>query len=187
MFKIFCTYICWIIYKMQHLDVSGAVRHIYIYIYIYICVCVSVVRQLRVNFLEPSGPLQAYNGTALPLTLHGVKEVMPSVTNHIINGHIWSYEQRTAISVQLQTKREEQRQGKPPAGRRQAADGHVHVTLPLLWAATQNVPAGCGYSVRHPGKFRSVKEWNRFAVCAEQNTNQVSPTQSALQFEQHKT
>ena len=28
MFKIFCTYICWIIYKMQHLEVSGAVRHI---------------------------------------------------------------------------------------------------------------------------------------------------------------
>ena len=26
MFKIFCTYICWIIYKMQHLEVSGAVR-----------------------------------------------------------------------------------------------------------------------------------------------------------------
>ena len=30
---------------MQHLEVSGAVRHIYIYI----CVCVCVVRQLRVN------------------------------------------------------------------------------------------------------------------------------------------
>ena len=29
MFKIFCRYICWIIYKMQHLEVSGAVRHIY--------------------------------------------------------------------------------------------------------------------------------------------------------------
>ena len=29
MFKIFCTYICWIIYKMQHLEVSGAVRRIY--------------------------------------------------------------------------------------------------------------------------------------------------------------
>ena len=43
MFKIFCTYICWIIYKMQHMEVSGAVRHIYIYIYIY------VVRQLRVK------------------------------------------------------------------------------------------------------------------------------------------
>ena len=27
-FKMFCTYICWI-YKMQHLEVSGAVRHIY--------------------------------------------------------------------------------------------------------------------------------------------------------------
>ena len=40
-FKIFCTYICWIIYKMQHLEVSGVVRHIYIYMY--------VVRQLRVN------------------------------------------------------------------------------------------------------------------------------------------
>ena len=40
MFKIFCKYICWIIYKMQHLEVSGAVRHIYMY----------VVRQLRVNY-----------------------------------------------------------------------------------------------------------------------------------------
>ena len=28
MFKIFCTYICWIIYKMQRLEVSGVVRHI---------------------------------------------------------------------------------------------------------------------------------------------------------------
>ena len=37
MFKIFCTYICWIIYKMQHLEVSGAVRHIYVF------------RQLRVK------------------------------------------------------------------------------------------------------------------------------------------
>ena len=45
MFKIFCTYICGIIYKMQHLEVSGALRHIYIYIYIYI----YVVQQLRVN------------------------------------------------------------------------------------------------------------------------------------------
>ena len=41
MFKIFCTYIFWIIYKMQHLEVSGAVRHIYIYIY--------VIQELRVN------------------------------------------------------------------------------------------------------------------------------------------
>ena len=29
MFKIFCTYICWVIYKMQHLEVSDGVRHIY--------------------------------------------------------------------------------------------------------------------------------------------------------------
>jgi hypothetical protein len=43
MFKIFCTYICCIIYKMQHLEVSGVVRHIYIYIYIY------VVRQLKID------------------------------------------------------------------------------------------------------------------------------------------
>ena len=56
MLKIFCTYICWIIYKTQHLEVSGAVRHIYMY----------VVRQLMVNFLEPSGPLQGCNGTAVP-------------------------------------------------------------------------------------------------------------------------
>ena len=28
MFKIFCTYICCIIYKMQHLEISGAVRYI---------------------------------------------------------------------------------------------------------------------------------------------------------------
>ena len=30
------------IYKMQHLEVSGAVRHIYIYIYVCVCVCVCV-------------------------------------------------------------------------------------------------------------------------------------------------
>ena len=36
-FKIFCTYICWIIYKMQLLEVSGVVRRVY------------VVRQLKVN------------------------------------------------------------------------------------------------------------------------------------------
>ena len=43
MFKIFSTYICWI-YKMQHLEFSGAVRH-YIYIYIYI----YVIRRLKVK------------------------------------------------------------------------------------------------------------------------------------------
>ena len=32
---------------MQHLEVSGAVRHIYIYIYIYI----YVIRRLKVNYL----------------------------------------------------------------------------------------------------------------------------------------
>jgi hypothetical protein len=31
MFKIFCTYICRIIYIKQHLEVSGAVRHIYLF------------------------------------------------------------------------------------------------------------------------------------------------------------
>ena len=52
MFKIFCTYICLIIYKMQHLEVRGAVRHTYIYIYIYVCVCVCVVLPLRVNNIQ---------------------------------------------------------------------------------------------------------------------------------------
>ena len=41
---------------MEHLEVSGAVRHIYIYIYIYIymcvCVCVCVIRRLKVNVLS---------------------------------------------------------------------------------------------------------------------------------------
>ena len=37
---------------MQHLEVSGAVRHIYIYIYIYIYK--YVVRQLRVNIACPT-------------------------------------------------------------------------------------------------------------------------------------
>ena len=64
MFKIFCTYICWITYKMQHLEVSGAVRHIYIYIYIY------VVRQLRVNkqSLHFSRSI-----TDVKSSLHGIK------------------------------------------------------------------------------------------------------------------
>ena len=56
MFKIFCTYICWIIYKMQHLEVSGAVRHIYIYMCVYIYI--YVVRQLRVKFT--SVPCESY-------------------------------------------------------------------------------------------------------------------------------
>ena len=34
---------------MQHLKVSGAVRHIYIYIYIYIY-CVCVIRRLKVRY-----------------------------------------------------------------------------------------------------------------------------------------
>ena len=33
------------IYKMQHLEVSGAVRHIYIYI----CIYIYVIRRLKVN------------------------------------------------------------------------------------------------------------------------------------------
>ena len=49
---------------MQHLEVSGAVRHIYIYIYIY------VVRQLRVNkqSLHFSRSI-----TDVKSSLHGIK------------------------------------------------------------------------------------------------------------------
>ena len=36
---------------MQHLDVSGAVRHIYIYIYVY------VIRRLKINDKEIPPPL----------------------------------------------------------------------------------------------------------------------------------
>ena len=37
---------------MQHLEVSGAVRHIYIYICIYVCVCVCVIRRLKVSLVR---------------------------------------------------------------------------------------------------------------------------------------
>ena len=35
--------------------------------------CVAVMKSRNLNFLEPSGPLQACNGTALPLPNHGYK------------------------------------------------------------------------------------------------------------------
>ena len=51
---------------MQHLEVSGAVRHIYIYIYIY------VVRQLRVNQNVPSAPcIHEFNSSAKGLKSPG--------------------------------------------------------------------------------------------------------------------
>jgi len=34
--------------------------------------CVVVTKSGNLNFLKPSGPLQAFNGTALPLPLHAV-------------------------------------------------------------------------------------------------------------------
>ena len=32
--------------------------------------CAVVMKSGRLNFLEPSGPVQAFNGTALPLPIH---------------------------------------------------------------------------------------------------------------------
>jgi hypothetical protein len=57
MFKILIWIFVKKIFKMQRLEVSGAVRHIYIYIYmcvcvyvyVRVCVCVCVVRRLKVE------------------------------------------------------------------------------------------------------------------------------------------
>ena len=45
---------------MQHLKVSGALRHIYIYIYVCVCVCVCVcvIRRLKVKGLKSDFSIQ---------------------------------------------------------------------------------------------------------------------------------
>ena len=57
------------------------VRHIYIYIYIYI----YVIRRLRVNFLEPSGSLQACNGTAVLLPFFNITLQFLLVRSLVLN------------------------------------------------------------------------------------------------------
>ena len=65
-FKIFCTYICWIIYKMQHLEVSGAVRH--------------VVRQLRVKtWRQDRTNVSTYSGIIM-----GNKDTSEWATNTVV-------------------------------------------------------------------------------------------------------
>ena len=67
---------------MQHLEVSGAVRHIYIYIYIYI----YVIRRLKVN---PVGPcvcishllILNHTGTTSHAAVHFSKHVTWLVFN----------------------------------------------------------------------------------------------------------
>ena len=63
MFKIFCTYICWIIYKMQLLEVSGVVWHIYIYI------CRSAARVNRWWIFLSCSIYELYQHLALHLSL----------------------------------------------------------------------------------------------------------------------
>ena len=55
---------------MQHLEVSGAVRHIYIYIYIYMC----VIRRLKVKGKEIGG--RQWLGKFRSWVLSGVLNVL---------------------------------------------------------------------------------------------------------------
>jgi len=51
----------------------------------------DLIRRLKVNFLEPSGPLQACNGTALPLPLLNIPEtrlLTPSILVYISNVYL---------------------------------------------------------------------------------------------------
>ena len=47
--------------------------------------CAIVMKSGSLNFLEPSGPLQACNGTDLPLLLHGSFNL---VINHGLKGPV---------------------------------------------------------------------------------------------------
>jgi hypothetical protein len=45
--------------------------------------CAVVMKSGNLNFLEPSGPLQACNGTALPFFLHGYKSPSKDLFSNI--------------------------------------------------------------------------------------------------------
>ena len=57
--------------------------------------CAAVMKSWNLNFLEPSGPLQACNGTALPFTFYYTTSVYvcslryPRCNSHASYGHLW--------------------------------------------------------------------------------------------------
>ena len=82
---------------MQHLEVSGAVRHIYIYIYIYICVCVCVcvyvIRRLKVKIDARLKVLSVclVGGLVGRVILSNVDTPLPICTAHITVSTIINY------------------------------------------------------------------------------------------------